>query len=175
MLFAFGALALSALPALPEAYTAHSTWAECGNVGKCIIPTDHRVSSTDGETIMAEVMTILISKPPGKVSHYVTTTPAVYQWTDGQHDCDTQSYGYPIQGDWAWVGYNTTTSGPAPCVTDPSAKCTLWQGPWPEQTTSLVKLWLRPGDVPDSIEMHCSLFPFSALAHASNPRPKFGL
>lgn len=158
-------LSASAVPTLPQAYTAHIAFGECGNVGACQLPLDRRVTSTDGEAHEADAVHVLLGPKAGTDLNVVTTAAAQYQWDRGDADCVAQKYGFPIQSDWAWLGLNTTT-GPtdAPCVTDPSAKCTVWQGPWPEQVTSEAKLWLRKGDVPDSLQMTCSMIPRNCTA-----------
>jgi hypothetical protein len=75
--------------------------------------------------------------------------------------------------DWAWLGYNSTR-GPKKdaCPDDPSTSCELYEGPWPEQVTSLVKLWVRTSvngaASPASLEMTCSMFPFTIYKNYTN-------
>ena len=50
------------------------------------------------------------------------------------------------------------------CPFEANSQCHLFSGPWPEQLTGLVKLWLKPADghpEPVHLEMTCSFFPFT--------------
>ena len=168
-------LALTAVPNLPQQYVATATWSECGNRGPCLFPEEYRTTYTDGATIMAHVIQpVPVLKE--ETIHVVEKDGVTFFWHAERRDCVDRDMGVPIQSDWAWLTKPTTVEGDnVPCPNASGATCRFFSGPWPEQITSLVKLWLRideasPADadeddvaglVPHALEMTCSLFPFT--------------
>ena len=163
--------ASAALPDLPAQYTATVNWSECGNVGACVKPDDHRMVSYDGEKSLLAVEAN--SSKTGDTFHWVNSKATKYSWGPGAGGCKGEPDNFPVQSDWAWLSKNTTV-GPteAPCVVDKSQKCQVWTGPWPEQVTSSVTLYIRKdgGSTPDHLEMSCSLFPFVICACTPSER-----
>lgn len=168
MLCVFALLGAAAkLPALPVTqYTATAYWSECGNVPPCVKPADHRRISIDGEKAMKAIM--MNTTKTGDVFHQVQHGATKYKWGPGAGGCTSNAYQFPVESDWAWLTKNSTT-GPTTvtCIGDPTKKCELWEGTWPEQVTSDVKLTVRPaengehGPMPDHLVMTCALFPFT--------------
>jgi hypothetical protein len=150
------------LPDLPAQYTATLYWAECGNAGTCVKPGDHRVVSYDGEKSLLAIQAN--NSHTGDTFHWVQSSTTKFHWGPGSGNCGGDPNSYPVQSDWVWLTYNTTT-GPtdAKCITDPSKQCQVWSGPWPEQVTSSVSLYIRKdaAATPDHLEMTCAFFPFT--------------
>ena len=108
-----------------------------------------------------------------------------YEWqvTLGvPHDCSEEKYSYPVQSDWVWLNRSTTREAPVQvkCPYEPTAQCREFQGPWPEQYTELVKLWVKTDSdgqsTPSSLWMHAAGVPFSITKvyksiTAGNPDP----
>ena len=162
---------LCAAPMLPAAYTAHLTGGECHlHDPACAFPQDNRTTFTDGKTAMNHHVHRL---QDGKLFYklWSTRTPhshaaVEYTWLDGQSDCQSKEFDSPIQADWAWLEYNTTVDGGmVPCPGEPNSQCQLFSGPWPEQLTRLVQLWLKPAPaagglpVPFHLEMTAAPVP----------------
>ena len=140
---------LCAAPRLPSAYTAQLTGGECHlHDPACTFPQDNRTTWTDGKTAMNHH----VHRTDGKLFYKLWTTRTThshvgveYAWLDGQGDCVANEFDSPIQADWAWLQYNTTVDGGiVPCPGEPHSQCHLFSGPWPEQLTRLVQLWLKP-------------------------------
>ena len=165
------------LPDLPAQYTATLYWSECGNVGACVTPDDHRIVSYDGEKSLLAIEAN--NSKTGDSFHWVTSEKIKYHWGPGSGNCIGDPNSYPVQSDWAWLTKNTTV-GPkdVPCVTDPTKQCQVWSGPWPEQVTSLVSLYIRKSNgmgatsTPDHLKMSCALFPFVICAFEPRKRPR---
>ena len=155
--------AVAALPSLPEVYSVKLKWAECGGGTGGTCANDTRVGSFKDGYQADKFLTVA-----GKKSDLHVMTDHDYQWSwhDGASDCDRSTMGYPIESDWVWLKYDTTTEGDnVSCPNGAGGTCRYFYGPWPEQITSRVQLWVRTESngaaTPIALQMECAILPFT--------------